>query len=282
MVRPSLIISAKVNNARTKDTNWRKKPTRTDHKGKLSPNARRKLKNAMRWLIACSSDKKGFNKVTKKWESYRISLITLTFKSNMQDDAKARMLCTMWLEMARYRWGLERYVWKAEPQERGAIHFHVAVGIYIPHTEICYTWNRLLAKHGLEQTNANSTDVHACFGVRNLEAYLTEYLMNEDKHQGRRAIVGRLWGCDHKLSQAGKLYCYLDDEDAAALRFEYAATSLQAKMNNPPKFLDFIEVYCVDENFWRGEAEHELKKLYMEELRLLKPSVKQKQLFPIP
>lgn len=276
-----MIIASRVSNKRFTDQTYRKAPTRKEPDGKLSPNARRKMKNAIRWLIACSPDKKGFNKQTKKWEPYRINLITLTFKHNMQDDAKARMLLVMWLEMARYRWSLERYVWKAEPQERGAIHFHIATGMYIPHKEIQYTWNRLLAKHELAQPYANSTDVHACFNVRNLEAYLTEYLMNDDKHAGRRMIRGRLWSCDHKLSQAGKKYLYCDNEDAYALQKSLDEFDLRHRMNSIKPFMSFTDIYCLPKEFWKDHQPCDLVSLYLEELDLLKPSLAPKQLFPM-
>lgn len=230
----------------------------------------------MRWLIACSKDKKGKNPISKQWEMYRLSMVTLTFKENMQDDRLARKLLSMWLEMAKYRWNLEHYVWKAEPQERGAIHFHIVTGLYLPHKEVCYTWNRLLLKHGLDQRNANSTDAHGVFRVNNLEAYLTEYLMNEDKHAGRRPITGKLWGCSHKLAQAGKLYLYIDNDDAQAIRFDNSLLSLQNKYDKAPKFLEFTDIYLLPSDYYSKLPACEIKDLYNAELKLLEPELSTK------
>lgn len=279
-VRPSLIVASRNSNKRPGATNWRKPPERKTHQGKLSPNARRKLKNALRWLVACSDVKQCYEKKKKDMVDYRVNLATFTFKKNMQDDNKARKLFSMWLEMARYRFALERYVWKAEPQERGAIHFHLVSGIYLPHKEVCYTWNRLLSKNGLHQPNANSTDVHAVQGVYNLEAYLTEYMMNEDKHEGRRPIKGKLWGCDHKLSQAGKKYLYVDDDDARALQESLDKFSLRHRLKTIPEFLNFTDVYCVPSDFYQPSPGNELEILYRQELELLKPSLRQPEFFP--
>lgn len=280
-VRPTMIISSRMSNKRSTDTNYRKVPTRRDPDGKLSPNARRKLKHAMRWLIASSDVKQCYEKKRKGMVDWKINLATFTFKKNMQDDHKARVLFSKWLEMAKYRFSVEHYVWKAEPQERGAIHFHLATGRYLPHAEVCYTWNRLLAKEGFPQHNANSTDVHAVHSVESLEAYLSAYLMDDSKHEGRRMIKGKLWGCSHGLSQAGQLYNYIDDDDAAALRYELATYSLQNKLDNPPKFLEFNDVFVGIDGLWSGGENNELQKLYRRELELLKPKLKQKQLFPV-
>jgi len=234
----------------------------------------------MRWLIACSPPKKVYEKKLKRMVDYRVNLGTFTFKENIQDDRFARELFSKWLEMAKYRFSLEHYVWKAEPQARGAIHFHLVSGTYMPHSEVRYTWNRLLLKHGLDQRNANSTDIHAVVGVKNLEAYLTEYLMNEDKHEGRRPIQGKLWGCSHKLSQAGKKYLYLDDEDAQALRMEFDLISLQRKYDQAPRFLDFTDVYLLSPEWWAAQPDSELKQLYLAELKELQPTLPVKSLFP--
>jgi len=275
-----MIVATRNSNKRHDDLNYRKVPTRKEPDGKLSPNARRKFKSALRWLIACSDVKQCYEKKKKSIVEYKINLATFTFKDNFQDDHRARVLFSKWLEMAHYRFALERYVWKAEPQKRGAIHFHLATGKYLPHKEVCYTWNRLLYRNGIDQRNANSTDVHAVTNAMNLEAYLTEYLMNEDKHQGRRMIKGKLWGCDHKLSQAGKLYLYVDDDDARCLDNDLQSFSLRHKLTTPPKFLDFTDVYCLPENYYQPDQGNELEQLYRKELELLKPTLKQKELFP--
>jgi len=275
ITRPELLIITSGRNSQS--TTWRKKPERKEQNGKLSLNARRKLKNAIRWLIASSPIKKCYEKKQKKTVEYRINMCTLTFKSNMQDDKLARLLLGKWLEMSKYRFSLEHYIWKAEPQERGAIHFHISSGLYLPYKEVAYTWNRLLFKHGIDQRNANSTDVHAVTNVQNLEAYLTEYLMNEDKHAGRRMIKGRLWGCSHALSQAGKEFTCLNDSERASINDELSQYHLGNRMQVPPDFLNFIDVYCLPENYWKLLPDCELKRMYQLELEKLSPTVRQKE-----
>lgn len=212
---------------------------------------------------------------------YKINEATFTFKENLQDDNKGRKLLGMWLEMAKHRFNLHNYIWKAEPQERGAIHFHMVTGQYLPYKEVCYTWNRLLYKHGLKQVNANSTDVHAVHSVNSVEAYLTEYLMNENKHEGRRMITGKLWGCNHALSQAGKMSLHLTDQDRDALSRDWNSYHLANKIQGKfPEFLNFTDVYCLPDDFWNTVSWLELKQCYAEELELLKPPKRDPEFWP--
>ena len=257
--RPNTVI---VHSGKNKsDCPWRKKPTRKPHNGKLSENARRKLKSAIRWLIAASPPKQCYEKKLHRTVEYRINLATFTFKHNMLNDRKARLLLSKWLEMAKYRFSLEHYVWKAEPQKRGAIHFHLCSGIYMPYKELCYTWNRLLYKHGIKQLNSNSTDIHACHSVDNIESYLTEYLMNEDKHKGRRKIKGRLWGASRKLTQAGKELICISKVDKEIMQKELGNLHLSKFTKTPLPFLDFIDVYCLPEDFYSKLPTCDLKTL---------------------
>lgn len=258
---------------------WKKAPERNDPDGKLSVNARRKLKNSIRWLIACSEWKTVFEKKKKRQVKWKINMLTFTFKENMQDDKLARSIFSQWIEMAKYRFGMVHYVWKAEPQKRGAIHFHLSTNVYIPHKELCYTWNRLLFKHGIDQRNSNSTDVHACEQVRDLEAYLSDYFLNEEKHEGRRKIKGKLWGCSHGLSRAGKLYLELGKEYAKECHNDWINDSLEVIIRRegkePPEFLQYISI-------WKPEKFPPLPMaIYENELRILKEyEIKQPEFFP--
>lgn len=51
-------------------------------------------------------------------------------------------------------------------------------------------------------SNPNSTDVHSVRGIRNLSAYLADYMAK--KEVGKSKISGRQWGCSYSLSNAGK------------------------------------------------------------------------------
>lgn len=275
-VRPTCILSIP-NRRQTVLHKPRHKVISAEHNGELSVNATRKLRNAMRWLIACSPVKQVYEKAKKRMVDYRVNMCTFTFKKNMKEDELARQLLGMWLDMAKHRFGVERYVWKAEAQARGAIHFHLCTGVYIPHTELCYTWNRLLYRNGIRQVNANSTDVHAVTDEYNVEAYLTDYLLNKKKGRDRRPIQGRLWGCDRKLSQAGKFSMHLDQYDREDLYQMLKDKHLRHKVALP--FLKHMDYYIMTEPEWKSFPDCDLKRMYLAELDNLKPAVRQPDLY---
>jgi len=256
----------------------RKERTKTPE-GKLSDNARMKIKNAIRWLIASSNWKMCKEKGKKK--RWKINMITLTFHENFSDDNAARIMLSRWLEVAKYRWNMNLYLWKAEPQERGAIHFHISANVFVPHAELRYTWNREIRKFGLANIEDNSTDVHAILDVKSHENYLAEYFLNEDKHEGRRAIKGKLWGCSHALSQAGKEKISIDEDETKNMQRDLIHLSLYEKIRQQgreiPDFLKFNDIYLTGEKFYASLPDCPIKQNYFNEIYTLKNMIKPKQ-----
>ena len=52
-------------------------------------------------------------------------------------------------------------------------------------------------------TNPNSTDVHSVKGIKDLSAYLSDYMGK--KEEGKNGIKGRQWGASHSLLQNTKI-----------------------------------------------------------------------------
>lgn len=69
-------------------------------------------------------------------------------------------------------------------------------------------------------SNPNSTDVHSVRGVKNLAAYLADYMAK--KEEGKDKIEGRQWGCNYALSRAGadciEVSCHSEDNVLQDLR----------------------------------------------------------------
>lgn len=115
--------------------------------GEISKNAGKRIMNAVNWMYFASKDK-----VTQKSGSYykfRVNFITLTLPSaQVHDDRfiKAEMLGPL-MEWARYN-GASAYVWKAEPQKNGNIHFHITTNKFISYQLLRDKWNSICHKHG--------------------------------------------------------------------------------------------------------------------------------------
>jgi len=82
---------------------------------------------ALRWWDMKSSN------VTKAKEKTVVSFNTLTLPTDQKhSDNQIKSVCLNgYLNKLRYHYGTFDYVWRAEPQERGAIHFHMLANIYI-------------------------------------------------------------------------------------------------------------------------------------------------------
>lgn len=251
---------------------WTKKRESTTE---LSVNSARKMKRCIQWLIACSDQKQVWEKKQKGFVNWRVNHGTLTFHENMKDDQTARKILSGWLEVAKYRWNMRQYVWKAEPQARGAIHFHFTSNVYIPHEELRYTWNRALRKFKLNNITDNSTDIHAVVEERNMLDYFSDYLTDKEKHEGRRKIKGRLWGSSQDLTEAGKAYIAIDDEQMRAIEYDMKKYCLRAKIaaeGHPvPDFLNHVNYWLISPDNFGGEV----KQLFESQTTTLKlPAVK--------
>lgn len=79
---------------------------------------------------------------------------------------------------------MRSYVWKAELQQRGQIHYHITCDAFVVHTAIRDKWNDLQLKSGLldeyrskrGHVNPNSTDIHSVKKIKNIESYLVKYM----------------------------------------------------------------------------------------------------------
>lgn len=254
---------------------WRK-PNRIGED--LSINSGRKMKRCIQWLIACSDYKKSWETKKNAYVDYRVNHATLTFHENMQNDDKAREILSNWIDTAKYRWNMRQYVWKAEPQERGAIHFHLTSNVYIPHKELNYTWNRAQRKAGLYNVNGNGTDIHAVTEELNLLDYFSNYLTDKEKHEGRRKIGGRLWGSSRDLTEAGRGYIAVADDEMIVIENDLREYDLRSKIisegREPPDFLRLVNYWMIKPEKFGPEVRH----LFEMELQGLKLSQSKKQL----
>ena len=85
--------------------------------------------------------------------------------------------------------GMRTYIWKAEYQSNGQLHYHILTPSWIHYEKIRNDWNNTLEQHGFlsqwrknyGQKVPNSTDIHAVYKLKNIEAYLMKYLSKKEK-----------------------------------------------------------------------------------------------------
>lgn len=185
-------------------------PPKALYTGILSPSAKKKLVKAINLLVAISEPKKAVHFETRKEFMFRVNFITLTLPSEQGaiTDKELKQKCLkQWLEYWKDKLPGMSYVWRAERQKNGNLHFHLVTDRYIHYKAIRESWNRCLASTGLidrfqekhGHRHPNSTDVHAVKHVRNLGAYIAKYMSKtESKAQ---PIEGRVWDCSANLKR---------------------------------------------------------------------------------
>jgi hypothetical protein len=125
-------------------------PISKDHKGKVSSQALRKISKAVDYLVFLSSDKKLPSTAHGKSLNFKISFVTLTLASSQihsDNEIKSQCLNQFFVE-AKKKWQVKNYIWRAEKQKNGNIHFHILTDKFIPWSELRTTWNRIQNKLG--------------------------------------------------------------------------------------------------------------------------------------
>lgn len=158
--------------------------------GEMTPAAAKRLKKAVNLLIMSSPRNIIYNPVTQKWQPFQLGFLTLTVSSKYEYLTAAsgyERLLKHFLQWLRRTEKCNSYVWKAELQQRGQIHYHLTIGKFIVHDRIRKKWNELQRREGLLKefeeeyghSEPNSIDIHSVISVNDLAAYLCKYLAKE-------------------------------------------------------------------------------------------------------
>ncbi len=150
------------------------------------------------------------------------TMITFTVPiQNVSDHKFKRDVLNRLLLVFKRKFNVKTYIWKAEAQHRGAIHFHFVVDKFIPNAAMRHYWYKMLKDYNcIGKDNAgiyipeivHSRIVH-CKKVKNfdsMEQELSSYFdlkHNEDgslqhKHdrsKSVREIEGKFYGCSDNL-----------------------------------------------------------------------------------
>ena len=173
-------------------------PRKHHHLTEISAKARRRIVTAMQWMIYLSPKHSTYCKEQKKKFKFSINFITLTL-SGVQAHSDKFIVHKMLRPMLKYlkRKGCTMYLWKAETQDNGNIHFHITTNHYIYWKSLRNKWNNLQHRHGYLQKyfkkhgdmDANSTDVHAVKSTKGIIGYMTKYMLKADRFKKNNSTV---------------------------------------------------------------------------------------------
>jgi hypothetical protein len=123
------------------------------HSGFLSKKSVSRLRAAIKYLFWLSGVFTIKNDKIISHAYKRVSMLTLTLSSpQVHNDnyIKSKMLNQFFIELRKFNSNLI-YLWRAERQKNGNLHFHVLINIYLPLNLLLSTWNRIQAKEGYLQ-----------------------------------------------------------------------------------------------------------------------------------
>lgn len=183
------------------------------YSGKVTSGTQKRIRKAVDMLLQLSPPRLIQNEVTERFEMHTLSFITLTIPGN-ERHIEAREgnsnLLAPWLLRMKRKANLKTYIWKAEFQKNGQLHYHITTPSWIHYQLIKDEWNALLSKNKLLenwQTEhpgnfPNSTDVHKVYKIKNIAAYLQKYL---SKNEQDKETHGKIWDCSMNIKKAKNL-----------------------------------------------------------------------------
>lgn len=231
--------------------------TENNYTGTLTPYAKKRLKRAIHLMVASAKEKEATNFKTGKLFKFKVNFVTLTLPSpqgNITDKEIKKEVLDIFIKRLRRKLGLNNYVWRAEKQKNGNLHFHMITDTYLHYEKIRNDWNECLnklkfidkfeEKHG--HRNPNSTDVHAVWKVKNLTQYFIKYMSKDNPTKD--IIDGKLWDCSQRLKTKQNCEMMLDDEEMQQWNKAYEDPENEKKNDTnfcliflkPTKFITYV------------------------------------------
>lgn len=206
------------NHLKSNTANFENKP---NYSGLVSPSVKKRIRSKLDLLIQISPKRKIYNPVSNNIHHFQLAFLTFTIPAQDHLPNHKIVMRDCFKPMLQYlkrKEGVTDYVWKAELQGNGTIHYHLATNRFIHYSDLRSNWNRLLEKAGLldkfkseyGHNNPNSTDIHSTKTTKGAKIYISKYMAKNDKEE--RRIEGKVWDCSQNL----KLSTHYSDQLSSA------------------------------------------------------------------
>jgi hypothetical protein len=243
-------------------------------KGYLSKASQRKIRDMVENWVNCVKAKQIR---TKKPLDFYLSFVTLTLPAyQMHSDKELkRKALNPFLIYAKRKWKIKTWIWKAEPQKNGNIHFHLLFDRFIPWQEVRKMWIKILEPLGYideffkkhNHRNPNCTDIHGLQKDKKgdkitfVGAYLAKYMSKSEKLNFKgeqvkdRPIDGKIWGRSENLQD---LKCFTGFDDQETSKF-FECLKSNAELNEYSG--EFFRVFTGNWFELAGENRELMKKI---------------------
>lgn len=156
------------------------------HKGELSSKAQKRIENAINWLLLRSRPQPVFNREHQCTYFFRLNFVTLTLPAEQtHSDKEITSVClNNFLNVLRKQAGVEDYLWKAEAQGNGRIHFHITTNKFIHWQDVRKWWKQSIELLGyvsafkakFHHSNPPCTEIRKVKHIRKIASYISKYL----------------------------------------------------------------------------------------------------------
>lgn len=174
---------------------------------RLSAQSKKKLNRAITYMCHLAKPQKIKGVRYAGLMDFKISFVTLTLSSSqLHSDNDIKKHCLLpFLDWCKKVYNTKRFIWKAERQKNGNIHFHLLFDKFVPYQHIREKWNKhqnsLLyidnyinnssvslpyASLGAAYKQINSTDVHSVRKISDLHRYLSKYFLKSSNSYKQR------------------------------------------------------------------------------------------------
>lgn len=188
-------------NYKSNNNSFSKSNRNSAYTGQVKEGTKKRIRKALDLFMQSTYNQQIFNPVSNRMINFRLAFITLTISNKEIQDHKFcyNNLLRPFLQWLDKTIKVNSYIWKAELQKRGQIHYHITISNFIHHTEIREKWNYLQRKAGLIENNQHppSTEIKQVHKINNIEHYLAKYISKSENENNR--LNCKVWDCSANL-----------------------------------------------------------------------------------
>lgn len=216
----------------------------------LSHSSAKKIKSILaNWILAINmsqADQK--NKYQKKRRYLVMLTLTLPSAQVHTDNEIKRDFLNNFLQSLKRKHPTIHYLWVAEKQKNGNIHFHIMLDRFVHFLEAQRMWNKVLSngpyiqafREKFNHSNPPSVKLTGQKKMENPAAYLTKYVTKAESSQ---PIQGHKWSCSDELLLIINIKLPFKAWYAEYLYYYRKEFNCKYFSN------DFVEVYYFEGNF---------------------------------
>lgn len=172
-----------------KDYTNRIAPKHNKNLGTITKKQKGRIQKYVELLFDAAKMKRVWYNDEKKYFFYKIGFITLTLPSKQihpDNEIYRECLKPFLRKISKHRMDF-LYIWKAECQDNGNIHFHITTNSFLHYDYVRDIWNKCVNRLGYvdrcNQSNPPSSDIRAVKNDKTLAIYMAKYLSKKESYK---------------------------------------------------------------------------------------------------